>query len=74
MAGLCLKTVVKGSYSNLPSAYVRLREYAEQESYVCSNALFEVYVTDPSQTESEHELITEVYYPVNKSQTERNTL
>ena len=74
MAGLCLKTVVKGSYSNLPSAYVRLREYAEQESYVCSTALFEVYVTDPSQTESEHELITEVYYPVNKSQTERNTL
>lgn len=66
MPGLCLKTVVKGSYANLPSAYVRLYEYAEQENYVCSNALFEVYVTDPSQIKNEQEQITEVYYPVKK--------
>lgn len=66
MPGLCLKTVVKGSYSNLSSAYVRLYEYAEQESYVCSNSLFEVYVTDPSRIKNENEQITEVYYPVKK--------
>lgn len=71
---LCLKTVVKGSYTNLPSAYVRLREYAEQKGYVCSYALFEMYVTDPAQIEDEQKQITEVYYPIKKLQTERNAL
>lgn len=64
--GLCLKTVLKGSYSNLPSVYAKQREWAEAKGYESSNALYEVYVTDPSQVESESELITEVYYPVRK--------
>lgn len=64
--GLCLKTVVHGSYSNLTSVYAKQREWAEQEGYECNNALYEVYVNDPSQVEDERELITEVYYPVKK--------
>lgn len=64
--GLCLKTVVYGSYSNLSSVYTKQCEWAEREGYECSNALYEVYVTDPSQVSKESELITEVYYPVNK--------
>lgn len=62
--GLCLKTVLHGSYSNLPSVYTKQREWAEKEGYESSNALYEVYVTDPSQVSDESELITEVYYPV----------
>ena len=31
-----------------------------------TNALFEVYVTDPSLVENEQDNITEVYYPVKK--------
>lgn len=66
--GLCLKTVVYGSYSALSSVYTKQREWAEKEGYECSNALYEVYVTDPSEVSKESELITEVYYPVKKKQ------
>ena len=65
-AGLCLKTVVKGSYSILSSVYAKQTKWAEQNGYECTGALFEVYVTDPSQVTAEEELITEVYYPIRK--------
>lgn len=64
--GLCLKTVVRGTYSQLSSVYAKQIEWAEKEGYQCINALFEVYVTDPSQVENEQDNITEVYYPVKK--------
>lgn len=64
--GLCLKTTVHGSYSQLSAVYARQLEYAREEGYRCSNALFEVYITDPSCITNERELITEVYYPVKK--------
>ncbi len=64
--GLCLKTVVHGSYSQLSSVYAKQREWAEREGYECTGALYEVYVTDPSQVADESELVTEVYYPVKK--------
>ena len=41
-------------------------EWAEREGYHCTNALFEVYVTDPSQVADVNDNITEVYYPVKK--------
>ncbi|MDV4151445.1 MerR family transcriptional regulator [Clostridium sp. AL.422] len=64
--GLCLKTVLKGPYSDLSSVYVKQIEYAEKEGYVCKDALFEVYVNDPTMVESENDIITEIYYPVKK--------
>ncbi len=64
--GLCLKTVLKGSYSDLSSVYAKQLEYAEKEGYEGKDALFEVYVNDPTQVESENDLITEIYYPVKK--------
>lgn len=63
---LCVKTVVKGSYSQLPSVYTKQIEWAEKEGYQCVDALFEVYLTDPSQITDEKDNITEVYYPVRK--------
>lgn len=66
--GLCLKTVLHGSYSNLSSVYTKQREWAEKEGYESSNALYEVYVTDPSEVLNESEYITEIYYPVKKKQ------
>lgn len=44
--GLCLKTVLYGSYSNLPSVYMKQREWAEKQGYESRGALYEVYVTD----------------------------
>ena len=64
--GLCLKTVVRGSYSLLSSVYAKQMEWAEKEGYEHTNALFEVYVTDPSHTANENEFVTEVYLPVRK--------
>ena len=63
---LCLKTTLYGSYSKLSSVYAKQRKYAEQEGYVSTNALYEVYISDPSETTNEDELITDVYYPVKK--------
>lgn len=64
--GLCLKTVLHGSYSNLSSVYTKQCEWAEKEGYECSGALYEIYITDPSEVLEESELITEIYYPVKK--------
>lgn len=64
--GLCLKTVVQGSYLQLSSVYARQIEWAEREGYENSNALYEVYVTDPTEVLKESELVTEIYYPVKK--------
>lgn len=65
--GLCLKTVVRGPYEQLPSVYAKQIEWAEKEGYANCNALYEVYITNPSEVSQESELITEVYYPVKKS-------
>ncbi len=64
--GLCLKTVVQGAYSELPSVYAKQVKWAEKEGYQNTNALFEVYMTDPSQIADVKDNITEVYYPVKK--------
>ncbi len=71
---LCLKTVLYGSYSNLSSIYTKQREWAEKEGYESNNALYEVYVTDPSQVSKESELITEIYYPVKKKMSNIQTM
>ena len=54
--GLCLKTIVRGAYSELSSVYAKQIEWAEREGYHCTNALFE----------DVNDNITEVYYPVKK--------
>ncbi|MBI9108886.1 MAG: MerR family transcriptional regulator [Spirochaetales bacterium] len=63
---LCLKTILRGPYCDLSSVYTKQRNWAEKEGYEPDDALYEVYVTDPSQVTDESELITEVYYPVKK--------
>lgn len=70
--GLCLKTVVTGSYSDLSSVYTKQLEWATQEGYESNNPLYEIYVTDPSQVTQESDLITEVYYPVKKKANKQN--
>lgn len=64
--GLCLKTILHGSYDNLPSIYTKQCEWAEQNGYENNGALYEVYITNPYEVLKEDELITEIYYPVKK--------
>lgn len=37
--GLCLKTVVRGPYTELSSVYAKQIEWAEKEGYQCTNTL-----------------------------------
>lgn len=62
---LCAHVTLKGSYSGLPSAYAKIREWVEKEGYTVSAPSFEAYETDPSQT-PEEDTVTEVYCPVTK--------
>lgn len=64
--GLCVKAVLKGSYSELPSVHAKQHEWAEKENYVLADSPYEVYVTDPAQVGAVEDFITEVYYPVKK--------
>lgn len=41
-------------------------KWAEQNGYENNGPLYEVYITDPTQTSNEDEFITEIYYPVKK--------
>jgi len=64
--GLCAKSVLKGSYSELTSVYAKLREWVEHEGYELVKSPFEVYVTAPDQTSVPEDMVTEVYFPVKK--------
>lgn len=62
--GLCAKSVLKGSYSELASVYAKLREWVELEGYEMVQAPYEVYITDPDQAAVPEGIVTEVYFPV----------
>ena len=64
--GLCIKTILKGTYRNLPSVYAKQCVWATEENYENHGALFEMYINDPSLVTNEEELITEIYYPIKK--------
>ncbi|MCC3866781.1 MerR family transcriptional regulator [Terrisporobacter mayombei] len=64
--GLCIKTVLNGSYSKITSIYVKQREWLEKENYELSNLPYDVYMNNPEQVTSPEELITEIYCPVKK--------
>lgn len=65
--GLCLKTVLHGDYSLLPSIYAKQCIWAQQHGYENQDALFEIYVNDPSSVASMDDMITEIYYPIYKN-------
>ncbi|MNE70809.1 Bacterial transcription activator, effector binding domain [compost metagenome] len=64
--GLCAKSVLKGSYSELTSVFARLRQWVEQEGYELVKSPYEVYLIDPNQVTVPEDLVTEVYFPVKK--------
>jgi DNA-binding transcriptional MerR regulator/effector-binding domain-containing protein len=64
--GLCAKSVLKGSYSELTSVYAKLREWVENEKYELVKSPYEVFVTDPNQATVPEDIVTEVYFPVRK--------
>lgn len=61
-----VKITLKGSYENLPEAYVKGREYIRLEGLqIDPNAkMFEVYLTDPEEVANPAQWLTEVYIPI----------
>lgn len=64
--GLCIKSVLHGSYSNLSSVYAKQWEWMEKNGYQNHGPLFEQYMVDPEQVKDETEYLTEIYQPVQK--------
>lgn len=64
--GLCAKSVLKGSYSELTSVYAKLMEWIHSKGYELVGSPYEVYVTDPNQAAVPEDMVTEVYFPVKK--------
>lgn len=64
--GLCIKTRLKGTYSEIPSVYAKQHEWLEQEKYCVTKPPFDVYITNPRKTKRPKDFITDVYLPVKK--------
>lgn len=64
--GLCARSVHKGNYAGLTSVYAKLREWIENEGYELVQSPYEIYLTDPNQASGPEELVTEVYFPIQK--------
>lgn len=68
-AGLCVKSIIRGEYSELTSIHAKQREWAELEGYSFIKSPFEIYKKSPQSPEhdvSPEDSITEFYYPVKK--------
>jgi len=64
--GMCLKSVLKGSYSNITSAYIKQKQFCEKYGYKSTNKPFDVYISNPYKITNIQDLITEIYMPVKK--------
>jgi len=64
--GLCAKSVLKGSFLELSSLYIKLSEWVEDNGYKLTKSPYEVYVVNPNQTKSSDDLVTEVFFSIKK--------
>lgn len=64
--GLCLKSVLKGSYSNITSVYIKQKQFCEKYEYESTTNPFDVYISNPYEAINIQDLITEIYMPVKK--------
>lgn len=62
--GLALKTIHKGDYDLMESAYNDLMAYISYYNFDINGNPWEVYVTDPGAVPDTTEWITEIYFPV----------
>ena len=64
--GLCIRTVCKGSYHQIPSIYARHQAWMEQEGYAYRLPPYDVYITHPDEVSCMEDNITEIYSPIVK--------
>jgi effector-binding domain-containing protein len=61
----CASGLHRGDYSSLFQTYKQIAEWIEHQGYTISGPPFEVYLNDPRELPA-NELLTEVYFPINK--------
>ncbi|GAA0741902.1 MerR family transcriptional regulator [Clostridium oceanicum] len=64
--GLCIKTRLKGSYSEITSVYAKQHEWLEKEKFCTAKPPFDVYITNPREIKRPEDFITDIYLPVKK--------
>lgn len=64
--GLCAFCLYGGAYSQMGMAYAAVMKWIEENGYKISCAPFDVYLNDPRQVKDPAELLTEVWFPIQK--------
>ncbi|MDQ2087748.1 MerR family transcriptional regulator [Herbivorax sp. ANBcel31] len=64
--GICAKSVLKGSYIELSSLYIKLSEWIEQKGYELTKSPYEIYTVNPNQVNTSDNLVTEVFFSIKK--------
>ncbi|WP_425390275.1 SRPBCC family protein [Ekhidna sp.] len=62
--GLAVKTIHKGNYDLMESAYNDLMDYMSFYGYEANGNPWEIYITDPSIVKDTAEWMTEIYFPI----------
>lgn len=64
--GTMASTMHKGPYNKMEATYALLESWVDENGYVYSEPVREIYMNDPSQV-AESELLTEVQFPVKRA-------
>lgn len=63
IAEQCVKYHFQGNYQGLPAAYAQVAKWIDDHEYEISDAVFEVYLTNPSEVPAD-ENVVDIYLPV----------
>lgn len=65
--GLCATATCNGAYSKLPHSYAKLVEWITENGYEVVSPPYEQYLNGPMESRSTEDFITQIYFPVKKS-------
>lgn len=64
--GLCATCTYVGEYAKMGKAYAAVLKWIEENQYHISYAPFDVYMNDPKVVKNPDELVTQVWFPIEK--------
>lgn len=64
--GLCATCTYVGAYSKMGMAYAAVMKWIEENQYKVAYAPFDVYLNNPQDVKNPEELMTEIWFPIQK--------
>lgn len=64
--GFCATCTYVGAYSKMGVAYASVLKWIEENGYQIAYAPFDVYMNNPQQVKNPEELVTQVWFPIEK--------